>query len=156
MELKELVVFCNADVRSEDDIRKAIAKIDRKWPSRTVGGLIHCGGVGMAGKVRFLLAYPHFLFWVRRRNLCLPGLLLWHFQTIKSDGTPFDLDTFRDVIDINLIGSFNVARLISQRIVKDYPPPHSHKNKDSPIVEDDRVSLSLDFPSNPQRLGMLK
>lgn len=53
MELStSLVTFCLTDVRSEEDVVAAIAKVDKKWGSRAVGGVVHCGGVGMAGKVR--------------------------------------------------------------------------------------------------------
>lgn len=52
MELRELVIFIRTDVRSEEDVVAAIAKVDEKWGARAVGGVVHCGGVGMAGKVR--------------------------------------------------------------------------------------------------------
>lgn len=51
MELPELVLFSQSDITSEEDVLKAIARTDHKWPTRTVGGLVHCGGIGMAGKV---------------------------------------------------------------------------------------------------------
>lgn len=35
----------------------------------------------------------------------------WAARTLKRDGTPHDLDLFRKVIAINLVGSFNVLRL---------------------------------------------
>jgi NAD(P)-dependent dehydrogenase (short-subunit alcohol dehydrogenase family) len=35
----------------------------------------------------------------------------WAARTIKKDGAPHDLDLFRKIIEINLIGSFNVLRL---------------------------------------------
>ena len=45
------VVGCVCDVRSEDDVKDAIAAVDRKWPGGLVGGLVMAAGVGMAGKV---------------------------------------------------------------------------------------------------------
>jgi enoyl-[acyl-carrier-protein] reductase (NADH) len=44
------------DVRNEDDVKKAIAGVDKKWKDRKIGGVVHCGGVGMAGKVRLSLS----------------------------------------------------------------------------------------------------
>ena len=35
----------------------------------------------------------------------------WAERTINRDGDPHDLDTFRKIIEINLIGTFNVLRL---------------------------------------------
>jgi NAD(P)-dependent dehydrogenase (short-subunit alcohol dehydrogenase family) len=35
----------------------------------------------------------------------------WAARTLKKDGTPHDFELFRKVIEINLIGSFNVLRL---------------------------------------------
>lgn len=37
-------------------------------------------------------------------------------RIIDRDGVPGDLDTFRQVIDVNLIGTYNVLRLAAQRI----------------------------------------
>lgn len=57
---------------------------------------------------------------------------------MTKDGTPFSLDVFREVIDINLVGSFNVARLVAARIAKSFPPPPDHSHPDAPPVEHDR------------------
>jgi NAD(P)-dependent dehydrogenase (short-subunit alcohol dehydrogenase family) len=43
-------------------------------------------------------------------------------KIINADGEPFDLDTFRTVVEINLIGSFNVCRLVASRLVRDGKP----------------------------------
>ena len=58
MELKGLVIFVQCDVRSEADVVAAIARVDEKWAAKAVGGVIHCGGVAMVGKVRFC-PIPH-------------------------------------------------------------------------------------------------
>ncbi|KAI5479699.1 hypothetical protein MNV49_002958 [Pseudohyphozyma bogoriensis] len=116
MELKELVKFVRCDVRSEDDVAAAIKSIDKVWGDRKVGGVVHCGGVGMVGKTD---------------------------QTLGANNEPFSLDTFRETIDINLVGSFNVARLVAQRIASSFPPPKSHRHPDSPDVTDDRGVIIL-------------
>lgn len=46
--------FVRCDVRSEEDVVEAIRVVDTKWGSKAVGGVVHCGGIGMAGKVRSL------------------------------------------------------------------------------------------------------
>lgn len=81
------------DVCSEEAVSAAIAGSDKLWPNVVVGGCVNCGGVGMAGK------------------------------TINQDGEPFDLDTFRKTVEINLIGTFNVSRLTAARLVRDLPKP---------------------------------
>lgn len=60
------------DVVSEEDVMEAIKKSDESWKSVPVGGCVNCGGVAMAGKI------------------------------INGDGEPFDLDTFRTVVEINV------------------------------------------------------
>lgn len=85
--------FARVDVVSEEDVQEAITKCDQEWPKVKIGGAICCGGVGMAGKI------------------------------LNGDGEPFDLDTFRTVVEINLIGTFNVCRLVAARMVKDREKP---------------------------------
>lgn len=51
--LQDCVIFCKCDVRSEEDVKKAIKAVDTKWKGKKIGGVVHCGGVGMAGKVSF-------------------------------------------------------------------------------------------------------
>ena len=53
--------------------------------------LVHCGGGGIAGR------------------------------TIARDGTPHDLDAFRRVVELNLVGSFNMLRLASSAMAKNEP-----------------------------------
>ncbi|SJX63519.1 related to 3-hydroxyacyl-CoA dehydrogenase [Sporisorium reilianum f. sp. reilianum] len=90
------------DVCSEDAVRAAIAGSDALWPSVRVGGCVNCGGVGMAGK------------------------------TISQDGEPFDLNTFRRTVEINLVGTFNVARLTAARLVRDLPKPIPKPTESTP------------------------
>lgn len=97
----ERSTFARVDVVSEEDVQDAIAKCDKQWPKIKVGGVINCGGVGMAGK------------------------------TINGDGEPFDLDTFRTVVEINLIGTFNVCRLVAARLVRDVEKPIKKASEES-------------------------
>ena len=60
------------DVVSEEEVMEAIKKTDEAWAKVPVGGCVNCGGVAMAGKI------------------------------INADGEPFDLDTFRTVVEINV------------------------------------------------------
>lgn len=60
------------DVVSEEEVTEAIKKTDDAWKDVLVGGCCNCGGVAMAGKI------------------------------INADGEPFDLDTFRTVVEINV------------------------------------------------------
>jgi NAD(P)-dependent dehydrogenase (short-subunit alcohol dehydrogenase family) len=45
----------------------------------------------------------------------------WPARTIDRDGTPHDLDVFRKVIDINLVGTFNVTRLAASAMNRNEP-----------------------------------
>jgi NAD(P)-dependent dehydrogenase (short-subunit alcohol dehydrogenase family) len=58
---------------------------------------VHCGGGGIAGR------------------------------TLARDGTPHDLDAFRRVIELNLIGSFNMVRLTSAGMAKNDPGPDGER-----------------------------
>jgi NAD(P)-dependent dehydrogenase (short-subunit alcohol dehydrogenase family) len=46
--LGERSLFAKADVRSEQDISKAIERAEAKWPNVKTAGAICCGGVGFA------------------------------------------------------------------------------------------------------------
>ncbi len=39
-------------------------------------------------------------------------------RLVEKDGTPGNLDLYQEVVDINLVGSFNVLRLAAARMVK--------------------------------------
>jgi NAD(P)-dependent dehydrogenase (short-subunit alcohol dehydrogenase family) len=45
----------------------------------------------------------------------------WAGRVVARDGTPHDLDLFRTVLNINLIGTFNVLRLAAAAIAKHDP-----------------------------------
>ena len=45
----------------------------------------------------------------------------WAARTVGRDGTPHDLASFRKVIDINLIGTFNLMRIGSAAIARTEP-----------------------------------
>ena len=45
------VMFAKCDVRSEEDVQAAIKRVTEEWKGKLVGGVVHCGGIGMAGKV---------------------------------------------------------------------------------------------------------
>ncbi|SCZ93920.1 BZ3500_MvSof-1268-A1-R1_Chr6-3g08987 [Microbotryum saponariae] len=91
--------FALVDIREENQVSSAIEKTCEHWKGKKVGGVVHCGGVGMAGK------------------------------TIQGDGSPFPLDIFQDVIAINLTGSFIVARLVAAKIASMHPPPPPAKSE---------------------------
>lgn len=42
-------------------------------------------------------------------------------RTVSRDGTPHDLDLYRKVIEVNLIGTFNVLRLAAAAMAKNAP-----------------------------------
>ncbi|PWN45039.1 NAD(P)-binding protein [Ceraceosorus guamensis] len=97
----ERTLVGEVDVTEEEDVRQAIQAADDKWKGSTVAGCVNCGGVGMAGKI------------------------------IDAEGEPFNLDTFKKVVDINLVGTFNVSRLTAARIVRDLPRPLQKPNSET-------------------------
>ncbi|CAI2168007.1 18477_t:CDS:2 [Funneliformis geosporum] len=58
---------------------------------KNIRGVINCGGIGGVGK------------------------------TVGSNGMPLDLDLFKFVVNVNLIGTFNVCRLVAAQMVKQKP-----------------------------------
>jgi NAD(P)-dependent dehydrogenase (short-subunit alcohol dehydrogenase family) len=42
-------------------------------------------------------------------------------RTLARDGSPHDLDAFRRVIDLNLVGTFNVLRLAAEQMARNEP-----------------------------------
>lgn len=45
----------------------------------------------------------------------------WAARTVDKDGKPHDLELFRKVIDVNLVGTFNVLRLAAAAMAKTAP-----------------------------------
>lgn len=86
------------DVVSEEEVLEAIKKTDDLWPEVKVGGVVNCGGVGMAGKI------------------------------INQDGEPFDLDTFKTVVEINVSsvnGSVYIVLLLTPSVCSSLEPSMS-------------------------------
>src|SRR5438874_1039560 len=48
----------------------------------------------------------------------------WASRTLDKTGKPHDLDLFKTVIGINLVGTFNVLRLAAAAIAKSAPLDH--------------------------------
>jgi NAD(P)-dependent dehydrogenase (short-subunit alcohol dehydrogenase family) len=48
-------------------------------------------------------------------------------RTLSRDGTPHDLDAFRKVIELNLVGTFNVLRLASSGMSKNEPDENGER-----------------------------
>ena len=51
----------------------------------------------------------------------------WPGRTIDKNGNPHDLDVFRKVIDINLVGTFNCIRLAASAMNKNEPDEDGQK-----------------------------
>lgn len=44
--------FWRCDVGDEENVKAALKGVREHWKGKHWGGVVHCGGVGMAGKVR--------------------------------------------------------------------------------------------------------
>lgn len=82
------VVHQDADVRSPDDVGKAIEVARGLGPLRIV---LNCAGISGTGRV------------------------------VSRDGSPHDLEAFRQVVEVNLIGTFNVLRLAAAEMASTDP-----------------------------------
>jgi NAD(P)-dependent dehydrogenase (short-subunit alcohol dehydrogenase family) len=51
----------------------------------------------------------------------------WAERTINRDGRPHDLDTFRKIVDVNLVGTFNVIRLVASAMNGNDPLEHGER-----------------------------
>ncbi|BGO96375.1 hypothetical protein RTBOTA2_002877 [Rhodotorula toruloides] len=87
------VAFFRCDVGDEDNVKQALKGVKERFQGKKWGGVVHCGGVGMAGK------------------------------TVGNDGSPFSFDVFSEVHRINLLGSFLIASNVASEIVSQHPSP---------------------------------
>ncbi|GAA6063045.1 hypothetical protein JCM10212_001108 [Sporobolomyces blumeae] len=85
---KDKADFFHCDVGDEESVKEAIKRARDRFKGVKWGGVVHAGGVGMAGK------------------------------TIDRDGQPFNLETFQEVHRINLTGSFLMASNVASEIAK--------------------------------------
>jgi NAD(P)-dependent dehydrogenase (short-subunit alcohol dehydrogenase family) len=51
----------------------------------------------------------------------------WAERTLNREGAPHHLETFRKIIDINLVGTFNVLRLAAAGIAKSEPDEYGER-----------------------------
>jgi len=87
-ELGESVIYCKADVTSEEEVSAAL-----QATLKAFGGLhivVNCAGIGIPGK------------------------------TVGKEG-PMPLNQFSKVVQVNLIGTFNVSRLAAVELLKNTP-----------------------------------
>ncbi|GAA5990157.1 hypothetical protein JCM10908_005849 [Rhodotorula pacifica] len=91
--VKELndAAFFRCDVGNEEEVKKTLQGVREKWKGKKWGGVVHCGGVGIAGK------------------------------TVGNDGKPFSFDIFSEVHRINLLGSYLIASHVAAEIVSQHP-----------------------------------
>jgi len=85
--LSPRALFVRVDITQEDPVKEAIQKAVQTF-GPNIHGLINCAGVGFSKLV----------------------------VNKKQNGEPFPLQTFKTVINVNLIGSFNVMRLVAQQM----------------------------------------
>lgn len=87
-EKPESVLFQKADVRSEEEVQKAVNETLKKFGQ--IDGLVNCAGIGPPKRV------------------------------VGKEG-PHPLDFFKNVVDINLTGTFNCIRLAVNEIQHNKP-----------------------------------
>lgn len=85
---QEKALFAKCNVTQEQDIVSAIQSATQKWPNKSIGGVVCCGGLS-------------------------DGAL-----TIDHEGNPADLKPFEKLVQVNLIGSYNLSRLVASEMVR--------------------------------------
>ncbi|HEX5614426.1 MAG TPA: SDR family NAD(P)-dependent oxidoreductase [Acidimicrobiia bacterium] len=73
------------------------AAVDAARTLGTVRACVHCAGIG------------------------------WAERTINRDGAPHNLETFRKIVDVNLVGTFNVLRLVASAMNANDPLDHGER-----------------------------
>lgn len=58
-------------------------------------------------------------------GICVHCAGVGGFAPVADENGPQDLEIFRDMITINLVGTFNVNRLIAARMIKNAPDPQT-------------------------------
>ncbi|KWU42402.1 oxidoreductase [Rhodotorula sp. JG-1b] len=104
--------FFRCDVGDEDNVKEALEQIRQKWKGKKWGGVVHCGGVGMAGK------------------------------TVGNDGKPFSFDIFSEVHRINLLGSYLIASHVAAEIVSQHAPEPNVSHDRGVIILTSSVSAT--------------
>lgn len=51
----------------------------------------------------------------------------WAQRTVNKEGVPHDLEVFRKVLEVNLLGTFNVMRLAAAAMAKNEPQPSGER-----------------------------
>ncbi|MBN9735037.1 3-hydroxyacyl-CoA dehydrogenase, 17hydroxysteroid dehydrogenase type 10 (HSD10)-like [Pseudonocardia sp. Ae168_Ps1] len=85
------VRFVPADIRDDDQIRQALA-VATDDGRPPLRGVVHCAGRG-GDRLRIL----------------------------DRDGTPADVDRFREVLEVNLVGTYTVLRLAAEAMARNEP-----------------------------------
>ncbi|OLL23567.1 3-hydroxyacyl-CoA dehydrogenase type-2 [Neolecta irregularis DAH-3] len=87
------IKYIKVDVTLEQNVKEALEQT-LSWiqdSGKTLGGVVNCSGVSTASK------------------------------TVNQDGSVLDLDVFEYVVKVNLIGTFNVSRLVASRLTLNKP-----------------------------------
>jgi NAD(P)-dependent dehydrogenase (short-subunit alcohol dehydrogenase family) len=88
--------------------------------ARSVGGIFVSTDVSSEESVTQAVAAADALGAPLRVAVSCAGIG-WASRTVGRDGTPHDLGAYRKVIDVNLIGTFNVMRIAAAAIAKTDP-----------------------------------
>lgn len=90
------------DITRSNEIAQAIAQCDAAFKGVPVGGAVIASGIGMVA------------------------------QTIDREGEPHDLGLWETIQEVNLTGTFNAARLVAARLVRDVPKPIPQPTEETP------------------------
>ncbi|GAA5980405.1 hypothetical protein JCM11641_001793 [Rhodosporidiobolus odoratus] len=134
-ERAERVFYAECDVGDEESVKDALGEVKSKWKERKWGGVVHCGGVGIAGK------------------------------TVGHDGEPFSFDNFSEVHRINLLGTFLIATQVASHLVQQYlsslhssaSEPTSSRSPRPPQAEEDQgvIILTSSVSATEGQMGQL-
>ncbi|GAA6018080.1 hypothetical protein JCM8202_000176 [Rhodotorula sphaerocarpa] len=117
--------FFRCDVGYEDNVKEALEGVRKQWKGKRWGGVVHCGGVGMAGK------------------------------TVGNDGQPFSFDVFSEVHRINLLGSFLIASNVAAEIVAQNPPSKEGQGSAAPPGDKGVIILTSSVSATEGQMGQV-
>lgn len=88
-ELSKNSLFCKTNITKENEVLDALKKAKEQFSSSKLSGVINCAGIA------------------------------WARTVVSKQKGVHPLEEFRRVIEVNVIGSFNVSRLVCQQIVQE-------------------------------------
>lgn len=113
------VRFFKTDIAKTEDVASAV-KGCVAWSQETgavLGGVVNAAGIGTIGKVR---------------RTSMQGYVSNMAQVIDASGEPLSLDLYKYTLEVNVVGTFDLTRLVCQHLVR--VPPEGEDGERGVVV----------------------